>query len=388
MMEAILYAEIYLICVILVGLLLHWSVRAESHSASDQWLVRCFAGFCATFTANLLFTVFNRGIIATPWTKELSFVFKTLFFLLLSNSVICWCGYAETEIRRGDMVRKKVHLMFIIPSLIPIIPIVINFWNHQLFYIDETFVYKRGNMYHVLMAYFSGISLFFGVRLFIRCFREFGPNRKAHLQTTASFALCILLTWLLSSVGESYPVICVCISINLLCIYVGTNRQQISMDKLTQVNNRQNLIGFINYKLVNHESRLYVLMIDVDYFKPINDTYGHLEGDHALIRVADALKEACRSFKRRPFIARYGGDEFIIVLEGTQEDADRLADAIRQNLRESQEKEKAPYELTVSIGVAGYRSGMVSKDLIAAADEELYKIKQSRDKSKAAGGHH
>ncbi len=371
-----------------VGLLLHWSVRSDSRSASDQWLIRCFGGFFATFSANFLFILFNRGIITTPWTRELSYAFKSLFFLMFSNSVIAWCGYAETEIRRGDMVRKKVHLMFIIPSLIPILPILLNLWNHLLFRIDEDMVYRREILYHLLMLYLFAFTAVFAVRLFVRSFREFGPNRKSHLQTTASFSLCILAAWALSFAGESVPVICVCVTLNLLCIYVGTNRQQISMDKLTQVNNRQNLIGFINYKLINHESRLYVLMIDVDFFKPINDTYGHLEGDHALIRVADALKHSCNTFKRRPFIARYGGDEFIIVLEGTQEDADRLCDSIRQHLRESQEKENAPYDLTVSIGVAGYRSGMMSKDLISAADDDLYRVKQSRDKSRAPAGHH
>ena len=387
-MEASLYAEIYLICMIVTGLLLLWSMRSESHSASDQWLIRCFGGFLATFSANFLFTIFNRGIIQTPWTREISYALKTLFFMFFSMSVIAWCGYAETEIRRGDMIRKKVHLMFIIPSIIPMIPIVLNLWNHLLFTIDESLVYRRQPMYHGLMLYLVSCTAYFAVRLVLRSFREFGPNRKAHLQLTASFSLCILLAWAFSFLGESIPVICVCVMVNLLCIYNGTNRQQISMDKLTQVNNRQNLIGFINYKLINHESRLYALMIDVDYFKPINDTYGHLEGDHALVRVAEALKHSCNSFKRRPFIARYGGDEFIVILEGTQEEADRLCNYIHCKLKESQETEKAPYDLTVSIGVAGYRNGMQSKDLIAAADEELYKIKESRDKSRTPPPHH
>lgn len=387
-MEASLYAEIYLICMILVGLLVHWSARSESHSASDQWLIRCFIGFLATFTANFLFTIFNRGIIQTPWTRELSYVLKSLFFLFFSLSVMAWCGYAETEIRRGDMVRKKVHMMFIIPSIIPIIPIVLNVWTHLLFRFDESLMYKREILYHFLMLYLIACTAYFAVRLVIRSFREFSPSRKSFLRVSASFSLCILLAWLLSFAGESVPVVCVCVTINLLCIYNGANRQQISLDKLTQVNNRQNLIGFINYKLINHESRLYVLMIDVDYFKPINDTYGHLEGDHALVRVADALKHSCNSFRRRPFIARYGGDEFIIVLEGTQEEAERLCNCIHSKIKESQEKEKSPYDLTVSIGMAGYRNGMQSKDLIAAADEELYKVKQARDKSKIMPPHH
>ena len=365
---------------IIVGLLVHWSIRSESKSASDQWLIRCYGGFFVTFTANFLFILFNRGILQTPWAKQISYVLKSLFFMFFSMSVIAWCGYAETEIRRGDLVRKKVHLMFIIPSIIPMIPIALNLWNRMLFSIDESLEYKREILYHFLMLYLFACTAYFAVRLFTRSFRDFGPNRKKHLQVTASFSLCILLAWLFSFMGESVPVICVCVTVNLLCVYNCTNRQQISMDKLTQVNNRQNLIGFINYKLINHESRLYVLMIDVDYFKPINDTYGHLEGDHALVRVANALKRACNSFKRRPFIARYGGDEFIIVLEGTQEEAEQLCNCIHAIIQESQEEEKSPYELTVSSGVAGYRNGMQSKDLIAAADEELYKVKQTRDK--------
>jgi diguanylate cyclase (GGDEF)-like protein len=214
------------------------------------------------------------------------------------------------------------------------------------------------------------------MRLMKAARRETDPVRQSHLHLTASFPLCILAAWVLSFVGESVPVICVCITVELLCLYMGTTNQQISLDKLTQVNNRQNLYGYLDYKLRNHLEDLYLMMIDVDYFKQINDTYGHLEGDQALIRVASALKLACGSHTKRPYIARYGGDEFIVLLEGTQLEADDLCDSIRTLLK--QLNQQSPYALDLTIGYALWQPGMDVNGLIGAADNVLYELKRAR----------
>jgi diguanylate cyclase (GGDEF)-like protein len=121
-------------------------------------------------------------------------------------------------------------------------------------------------------------------------------------------------------------------------------------------------------------------MIDVDYFKNINDTYGHLEGDEALIRVANALKLGCTVCRRHPYIARYGGDEFIIVAELTEDEIHELCSAIRSSLEELNAKSGVPYPLQLSIGYAEWKEGMTSSDLLVAADYNLYKEKASRDK--------
>ena len=120
-------------------------------------------------------------------------------------------------------------------------------------------------------------------------------------------------------------------------------------------------------------------MVDVDYFKTINDTFGHLEGDNALVIVADTLKLACNSMTKRPFIARYGGDEFIIVVEGTIEEARQLCEEIKVLLAGHTE---LPYEISLRIGIGRCRSGMTPRELIAAADDELYKVKQNRDQTR------
>ena len=187
---------------------------------------------------------------------------------------------------------------------------------------------------------------------------------------------CFLAALLLSPVSGPIPVICVCVTLGLLCLFLGNTMQQISTDKLTQVNNRQNLLGYLDYKLKNHDEALYLLMMDVDSFKTINDSFGHLEGDKALVCVSAALKKACASCRRRPYIARYGGDEFIILLEGSEEEARRLAVDVNRILAENNPGTDR-YRLHLSVGMACGEQGMASGDLIARADEELYKIKKA-----------
>jgi diguanylate cyclase (GGDEF)-like protein len=121
------------------------------------------------------------------------------------------------------------------------------------------------------------------------------------------------------------------------------------------------------------------MLIDLDYLKRINDTYGHLEGDKALVRVASALKKCCGPIEKRPYIARYGGDEFIVIVETDDSSlTERLCNDIRRTLEELDEQAGSEYRSTLSIGVAELEDGMDHNALIAKADEEMYKIKKAR----------
>ena len=382
MLASALYAEVYLICLIVVCLLLVWNRRSVSRSSSEQWLTRLFITFILSFSGNFLFTLFNSGLVPIPFKRQVSYVMKSVFYIGLIMGVCSWCGFAETEMQRDTRGYRKRNYYFLLIVTLSVAVIIANPWTRNVFLMDENDVYHRQPMYNWLMIFLMAFTSIYSVRLLVTAGREFDPSRKSHLYLAASFPLSLLAAWLLSFISESMPVVCVSIMLELLCLFVGTNQQQISMDKLTQVNNRQNLIGFINYKLYDHVGRLYLLMIDVDYFKTINDTYGHLEGDNALIIVSSSLKRACNMFKKRPFIARYGGDEFIVVLEGTQEEANALCDSIRATLQEFKESKNLPYNLSLSIGVCSYRSGMTAKEMIAAADEEMYRVKQDRDQKR------
>ena len=375
-MEAILYAEVYLICMIIVALLMLWEFRSESNSATDQWLKRVLVCFELNFAANFCFTLFNGVRIYEPLWLPASYFFKTLYHITLVVGVFAWCGYAETEHGSDLFETPKTRRLVLLPMLIPVLGALVNLWNHKLFYISESGRYVRDFLFHWQMVLLILVSALFAVRILCAARYESDPNKKSHMALISSFPLCIVAAWILSFVGESVPVICVSVTVELLCLYMGTSRQQISVDKLTQVNNRQNLIGFMKYKLKIHEGPLYLLMMDVDYFKRINDSYGHLEGDRALTQVSSVLKRACAPYKKRPYIARYGGDEFMIVLEATEAEVDALCRSIHEMLHTV--SELLEYTLEVSIGRARWIEGMGYKELIAAADAELYRIKQAR----------
>jgi len=161
-------------------------------------------------------------------------------------------------------------------------------------------------------------------------------------------------------------------------------RAEVEYDALTGIHNRrffdENMKRIIS-SLSRSGSLLSLLMIDIDFFKRYNDTYGHVEGDKCLKIVARTLS---RSITRADdFVARYGGEEFVIVLPNTGEKGARLiAEKLLNNIRNCNvphEQNDAANCLTISIGAT---TGKVvhtlgTDDFVKKADEMLYKSKQN-----------
>ena len=132
---------------------------------------------------------------------------------------------------------------------------------------------------------------------------------------------------------------------------------------------------------------MFLIMMDIDYFKRINDTYGHQEGDKALIRTANALKSAAQSMSRRPYLARFGGDEFIVVAEAENiGEVQALCKEIQDQLDYFGSWSEKEYQMSLSIGIAEWQEGMKQKDLIEAADQALYMVKEEHHKKLDAAG--
>lgn len=119
-----------------------------------------------------------------------------------------------------------------------------------------------------------------------------------------------------------------------------------------------------------------LLMMDIDHFKSVNDTYGHLIGDRVLKEIAVTIKNTCRNID---VPARYGGEEFTVILpETAAKDATVIAERIRRNIEKIEIKidEKVTLKTSVSIGIAEFSSALSdAESLISCADQALYKAK-------------
>jgi len=124
-----------------------------------------------------------------------------------------------------------------------------------------------------------------------------------------------------------------------------------------------------------YKKPLALMMVDIDHFKSVNDTYGHQAGDYILQGLSSMMKEL---FRQSDYACRYGGEEFTIILTDTDRDrgissAERLRKTMEEKVFKFAEHE---IKVTISIGLSGYEDGMHKQVMIEKADKALYKAKR------------
>ncbi|WP_296823040.1 GGDEF domain-containing protein [Thiobacillus sp.] len=152
-------------------------------------------------------------------------------------------------------------------------------------------------------------------------------------------------------------------------------RELMLTDPLTDVANRRHLDSRMVMELsrqMRYGPPLSVILTDIDWFKRVNDTYGHAVGDTVLKAFADHLRDSLRV---SDFVARYGGEEFVLLLPNTTiEDATALAERIRETTKQIL-FEQPELCMTASFGVTAARPGETMTEVLSRADEAMYQSK-------------
>ncbi len=374
MSSSVLYAEVSVVC---IAFLLLISIKASK----CMFLQSQRRGFLAVAISNMLlfaldavwiFVDSNILSVSTTWNWLLNGAYYALSGLL----GYVWFCYSEMIQQSRFVKDRRFRIAARLPVLALVVLTVLSCRNHLLFYIDSNNVYHRGPAYSLQLVLAYGYVLVTAAKAYIRSFHAEDYRRKAELISLSTFVIPTILSGALQVAFPRYPILCVGSMLGILYVFLTRQEQMVSLDALTQLNNRNQLFQHLSLRLsrVQENSALYLLMLDVNKFKSINDQYGHTEGDHALQVIADCLKRSCN--RRNFFISRYGGDEFTIVCEL---DANQKIEEVCERIHMSVSQADVPYPLSVSMGYAKYTESIkTQQELIALADKELYKNENGR----------
>ncbi len=305
--------------------------------------------------------------------RELNLLVTTAYYIL--NPVPCalWCLFIHNQLFKDEVRTKKLIRWLGIPAALVAVLSVLSIFTRWFFYFDETNVYHRGPLFPVFAAICYSYLIGALVLIFTRC-RRFD---KSYVTPLLTFEVLPFLAGIVQTFYYGVSIIWASMAISLLIIFISLQHDQMYRDYLTGLSNRRQLDVYLKKYIKNHQL-IAGIMIDVDSFKEINDCYGHTVGDLALQHTADILK---KSFRQHDFIARYGGDEFVIVV-GIRENFDIInaANRIKENLEQFNRQKTVPFAISLSMGydLFDLASGRTLEEFMTKIDSLMYQDKKGR----------
>ena len=315
-----------------------------------------------------------------PLARALNYTVESIYYALHVTMPFFWAIYVELALSADMKAARRRLIIAGGPLLLLIAFLPFNIHLGWVFTIDDQNVYHREWGLIIYAFYTYAALLYASTRALIKAKNSAWVEDRRRCYTMAFFAVLPSLGGILQAIFYGVSLNWILAAVSVLFVYIDAQNRQISADPLTGLNNRRELSKFLLKECqAQREGTLGLIMIDVDGFKLVNDTYGHFYGDTVLQRVANILKLSCKN--TQAFIGRYGGDEFCIVYPASDRQAvDDLIDSIDNNLRIWNEMHSDVQPIQLSLGYSMYQTDRddCAEALIRRADQQMYQIKNAK----------
>ena len=352
----------------LVLFLLLYRIRIAQTNQFDEnaYNLMLIVTFIATINETLSFI-----IDAQP-----GFIFHILQYLTntiasASSGIIgyCWCLFVEYHIHRNFERIKKKSRILAIPLMAATILIIINlFGTGIIFDISKENIYTRGPMNFILYIF---VFIYY-IESIYTVHKAKNDSILVEFFPIYYFIIPCMIGTMIQGFFFGISTIWLCVAIAFILVYIESQISVSFIDDLSGLYNRKYMNHYLNKLQSNKTKHVYGFLMDINEFKAINDTYGHLKGDHALIEFGRILQH---SIDKDSVAIRMGGDEFVIfakLLSDTE--AVKLKKRIENNVRQFNIHSKEPFHLSFSIGIAKY-NGKNIDTFLSAMDDSMYEAK-------------
>lgn len=351
----------------LVLFLLLYRIRISQTNQFDEkaYNFMLIVAFIATINETLSFIIDARpGFIF----HILQYISNTISSSASSIIGYCWCLFVEYHIHRNFKRIKKKSRILAIPLIIAMILLIINLCGTDIIFdISKQNKYTRGPINFLLY-----------IIVFIYYIESIYTVQKARSDSILVeffpiyfFIIPCMIGTMIQGFFFGISTIWLCVAIAFIIVYIEIQISISFIDDLSGLYNRKYMNHYLN-KLQNAKNKhVYGFLLDVNDFKVINDTYGHLSGDRAIIHIGKILQN---TIGNGCVAIRMGGDEFVIFANfKTNEEALVLKKRIEQNVRQFNIHSKEPFHLSFSIGIAKYNGNIDT--FLSAMDDSMYEAK-------------
>lgn len=373
LLEFLKVADIDIFAFLVLSIILFSSHRrTESH----------FFGY-RLFMSMVIVVMVQLSLEALVWTIDgisgdffsyLNLLTNSVYFVLNPLSPMLWVVYTHYQLN-DDKIRAQKALKYLsLPFFINILFVIVNLVFPIMIYIDDNGRYK----YEWGIIVTAGICFLYIAIAMIFIVAKYKKVNNRKFFALLLFSIPPVIGGVVDMFFVELSTLWPSIVISLLFVYINLQHQRANTDSLTGLYNRRYLDEYLDKKVneAKFGKPFALILIDIDGFKAINDTYGHVQGDLSLEDSANIIH---KSLRIEDFIARYAGDEFVAIVNSRDyEHLITMVSRIKANLKLYNSNAKVKIGFSIGYDIYEPGSGMKPGDFIKSVDLLMYKHKRSK----------